>query len=426
MSYTGRQSGYSGSRSNQQSNQQRTQQQDRSQQQNSTPPPAGAGNQAPALFAPGKQKLFQEFAERFGVDVDLLIDTMKKTCFRGQKADSPPITNEQLVALLIVADQYKLNPFTKEIYAYPDKGGGIVPVVSVDGWIRIIQEHPQYDGMDIRYPEEMIEDTANVEAKYKHKRCWEWIEVTIFRKDRNHQTPVVEFFDEIYRPPLNLKNHEGNWYMVPTPWQSHTKRMMRHKGIIQSGRVTFGFAGIYDDDEAQRIIADDSVVATVPPGGSRPATHTDAAAEALRRRGQTKPDEQSQPRPQSEAGSASTTTHRPGSTPAAQRAAEEREHRSSQQVIKEQNGETAKARGNNPWDEPDERAQDEAQQRATAYPPINEKERWISLFVQERSLDEVQRAWDHYVNACDEAGISDLDLDVEAQYQIRSEHLQGK
>jgi hypothetical protein len=32
------------------------------------------------------------------------------------------------------------------------------------------------------------------------------------------------------------------------------KRMHRHKSLIQGARVAFGFAGIYDEDEAHRII----------------------------------------------------------------------------------------------------------------------------------------------------------------------------
>ena len=43
------------------------------------------------------------------------------------------------MALLIVADQYGLNPFTREIFAFDDKRAGIVPVVSVDGWSRILE-----------------------------------------------------------------------------------------------------------------------------------------------------------------------------------------------------------------------------------------------------------------------------------------------
>ena len=40
----------------------------------------------------------------------------------------------------------------------------------------------------------------------------------------------------------------------PGPWQTHTKRMLRHKTLIQGFRLAFGFAGIYDEDEAGRII----------------------------------------------------------------------------------------------------------------------------------------------------------------------------
>ncbi|WP_414836262.1 recombinase RecT, partial [Escherichia coli] len=38
------------------------------------------------------------------------------------------------------------------------------------------------------------------------------------------------------------------------PWQSHPKRMLRHKAMIQCARLAFGFAGIYDKDEAERIV----------------------------------------------------------------------------------------------------------------------------------------------------------------------------
>lgn len=56
-----------------------------------------------------------------------LIETLKKTAFKGA------VTDEQMAALLIVANQYKLNPWTSEIYAFPSNGG-ITPVVGVDGW----------------------------------------------------------------------------------------------------------------------------------------------------------------------------------------------------------------------------------------------------------------------------------------------------
>lgn len=59
--------------------------------------------------------LSARMAERFGVDPAEMMQTLKATAFKGQVSDA------QMQALLIVADQYGLNPWTKEIYAFPDK-----------------------------------------------------------------------------------------------------------------------------------------------------------------------------------------------------------------------------------------------------------------------------------------------------------------
>ena len=144
-----------------------------------------------------------------------LIDTLKATAFKGQVSDA------QMVALMVVANQYGLNPWTKEVYAFPDKNNGIVPVVGVDGWSRIINGHPQFDG---------------IEFKQDAESCT----CVIYRKDRNHPVSVTEYMDE-------CKRGTG-------PWQSHPRRMLRHKAMIQCARLAFGYAGIYDQDEAERIV----------------------------------------------------------------------------------------------------------------------------------------------------------------------------
>src|SRR5450631_3949325 len=53
--------------------------------------------------------------QRYGVDPDKMLGTLKETAFKGN------VSNEQMMALLVVADQYGLNPWTKEIYAFPDR-----------------------------------------------------------------------------------------------------------------------------------------------------------------------------------------------------------------------------------------------------------------------------------------------------------------
>lgn len=177
------------------------------------------------------------FAGRFGMDQGEVMNTLKATAFKSKE----PISDEQMTALLIIANQYGLNPFTKEIYAYPDKGA-IVPVVGVDGWARIMNDHPQMNGIEFRYSEETM--------THKGKSVHAWVEAVITRKDRTNPIVVREYFDEVCR-------NVG----FATPWDSHPKRMHRHKALIQAARVAFGFSGIYDEDEAERIYEKDATPA---------------------------------------------------------------------------------------------------------------------------------------------------------------------
>ncbi len=166
--------------------------------------------QAPSLLA--------KIATRYSVDPAKMLATLKATAFKGD------VSNEQMLALLVVADQYNLNPFTKEIYAFPDRQNGIVPVIGVDGWARIINNSPEFDGMEFEQDAESC-------------TC------VIYRKDRAHPTKVTEYLSECRRETA--------------PWKSHPRRMLRHKAMIQCARLAFGFVGVFDQDEAERIIEND-------------------------------------------------------------------------------------------------------------------------------------------------------------------------
>ncbi len=159
-------------------------------------------------------QLASKFDMGDGKDVS---EILKATAFKS----ATQVTDAQMTALLVVANQYGLNPFTREIFAFPDKGG-IVPVVGVDGWSRIMNDHPQFDGM---------------EFKQDNESCT----CIIYRKDRSHSISATEYMNE-----CNRANSPA--------WKSHPKRMLRHKAMIQAARLAFGFGGIYDQDEAERIV----------------------------------------------------------------------------------------------------------------------------------------------------------------------------
>lgn len=191
------------------------------------------------------------FSEKYGIKQEDILPTLLNTAFKIKE----DISREQMIALLVVADQYNLNPFTKEIYAYSSHGG-IVPVVGVDGWLRIINDHPQFDGMEFSYSEDIVE---LADSKIP---CPRWIEVTIHRKDRSVATTIREYLDEVYRGSFKVKSptEKGKTYSQSGPWQTHPKRMLRHKGIIQCARIAFSFGGIHDEDEAKQIVENESKV----------------------------------------------------------------------------------------------------------------------------------------------------------------------
>ena len=191
-----------------------------------------------------KPSLVNKLAERFGVaDGNKLLDALKQTAFSN--GDREP-TNAQMMALLVVADQHGLNPWTREIYAFPDKKGGIVPVVGVDGWSRIANEHPEFNGV------EFTQSENNVLMDDNTKPCPEYMECTVYRRDREYPIKVREYLDEVYKPAVQKQGNRGP-YLITGPWQTHPKRFLRHKTMIQAFRLAFGFAGIYDPDEAVRI-----------------------------------------------------------------------------------------------------------------------------------------------------------------------------
>jgi phage recombination protein Bet len=141
-------------------------------------------------------------------------------------------TQADLERLLMMAERLQLDPLNNEIYAIEtqadtNKKSHIVLVVGVDGWSKVINSHPQFDGMRF------------IESEPGDDELPLYFECTIFRKDRKVATSVREYMYETH-------TNQGAWL-------THPRRMLRHKAMIQCARICFGLSGVYDPDEAQRI-----------------------------------------------------------------------------------------------------------------------------------------------------------------------------
>ena len=147
-------------------------------------------------------------AEKYGMVPAAFEATLRATVCKGN------VTQEEFAALLLVAKEYGLNPLTKELYAFPANGGGIV------------NDHPACDGIEF---EDHVEDGKLISVTCR-----------MYRKDRSRPTMATEYLAECM--------------MSTDPWKKWPARMLRHKALIQTARYAFGFSGIVDEDEYQRMV----------------------------------------------------------------------------------------------------------------------------------------------------------------------------
>jgi phage recombination protein Bet len=172
------------------------------------------------MTAIAKFQAVSELANTYGLEAEHFLTTMREI------AMPKPHKDPELVSCLLVAREHGMNPLTREIYFMREKNGTIQAIIGVDGWIRKINEHPQFDGMTWDKP---IMDKNGVA-----------LEMTchIHRKDRSHPISVTEYMSE-----CRQKRNK------PGPWDTHPNRMLRNRTICQAARLAFGFAGVMDRDE---------------------------------------------------------------------------------------------------------------------------------------------------------------------------------
>lgn len=134
----------------------------------------------------------------------------------------PKATNEEMAAFALVCSSYKLNPLTREVYAFPTKTGGIMPMIGIDGWLKIAHQHADYAGMN-------WVDGSDGDGD-------RWCECTVFLKSTpDHPVTIREYLSE-------CKQNTPVWAQRP-------KRMLRHRATIQAIRYALGISGVSDSDD---------------------------------------------------------------------------------------------------------------------------------------------------------------------------------
>jgi hypothetical protein len=120
------------------------------------------------------------------------------------------------VQLLRLANKYRLDPLSDEITLLQKQDQTYQPFITIDGWSKLMNDHPQYAGMSLRDSTELIDGIPT------------WIECTIYRNDRILPIVIKEYFEEV-------RTDHPSWQQIP-------RRMLRHRVIQQCARLAFNIS----------------------------------------------------------------------------------------------------------------------------------------------------------------------------------------
>ena len=181
----------------------------------------------PAHVRAMRLPVFKRSVRRSGMSPESFVQALTRTSLSSLVMWS----QLDLETLLLAAERHGLDPLGREVFLVREGDTldeSAVLVVGVDGWSRVLNAHKKFAGMQFRESEDLLDGVPA------------WIECTLHRWDRRVPTSVREYLNEVRGTSL--------------AWLTHPRRMLRHKALVQCARLAFGLVGVYDHDEAQRIL----------------------------------------------------------------------------------------------------------------------------------------------------------------------------
>lgn len=166
-------------------------------------------------------------AQNSGTSPEEIKDVISGMIVSAKAQHGAKATDAELAVVAGVCATYSLNPLVKEAYAFIS-GGKLQVMIGIDGWLKIMNRHPEFDGVEFEY-------------EWDGKKLLA-VTTKIYTKSRKHPVSVTEWMDECKQPKSDA-------------WNKYEKRMLRNKSLGQCIRVAFGISEILDDDEADRIKA---------------------------------------------------------------------------------------------------------------------------------------------------------------------------
>ncbi len=157
-------------------------------------------------------KASDQLASFLGIEKGMMIETLKAQCFKSKRPEE--VTDAQLASFISTANVLQVNPLVPGmLYAYPEKNGGITPILGPDGVFKKLDEMIT-GGKLAGYECEVICDEAGKPIKS---------EAIIYRNGDAKPAKFTAWFSE--------------WFVASNPnWNSRPKHQLWIRGIKQCAR----------------------------------------------------------------------------------------------------------------------------------------------------------------------------------------------
>ncbi|MEY2875900.1 MAG: phage recombination protein Bet [Pseudomonadota bacterium] len=135
-----------------------------------------------------------------------------------------------LARFMLAARSTGLSLFGGEVYPAVREDGGLDAVVSLDGWVKLVNRHPEFQGVTFAYSPDRVASSMDTHRPH------EWVECAITKRGVPMPFVAREYFDEV-------NQRRGVWL-------THPIRATRNAALVQAARYAFGLSGVGAAEES--------------------------------------------------------------------------------------------------------------------------------------------------------------------------------
>lgn len=175
-------------------------------------------------------KASDQLAAFLGIEKGMMLETLKAQCFKNKRPDE--VSDAQLAAFVSTANVLQVNPLVPGmLYAYPERNGGITPILGPDGVFKKLDEFIASGKLS------GFECEVFMGADGKPERA----EATIHRMEGQKPAKYTAYFSE--------------WSVTSNPnWAARPRHMLWVRAIKQAARqVIHGLPMDADEYEISRM-----------------------------------------------------------------------------------------------------------------------------------------------------------------------------